>query len=86
MIKNVKIYGLEESVKASKYPMSTDVNKCTEEITSTVKSLSSCMTGTEAMAARAFRETSSVLHRRSTETISRTFLHSRRRRTRTAAF
>ena len=38
-IENVKIYDLEESIKASKYPMVTDTNKCNSDITDTVKSL-----------------------------------------------
>lgn len=38
-ISNVKVYDLEESVKASKYPMSVSSTLCTSEITSTVKSL-----------------------------------------------
>ena len=46
IIKNVKIYGLEESIKRSKYPMSTDVDNCTYEITPTVKTLAKCKTGT----------------------------------------
>ena len=46
LISNVKVYGLEDSVRASKYPMSTDVSKCTDEITKTVRSLGSVPTGT----------------------------------------
>lgn len=46
MIKNVQVYGLEESIKASKYPMATDTEKCTPEITKTVRTLASCATGT----------------------------------------
>lgn len=38
-IENVKIYDLIESVKASKYPMSTDTDTVSEEITDTVKRL-----------------------------------------------
>lgn len=38
-VENVRIYDLEESVKASKYPMATDVGNCTEEITNTVINL-----------------------------------------------
>lgn len=38
-ITNIKVYDLEESIKASKYPMTIDTNKCTEEITKTVLSL-----------------------------------------------
>lgn len=40
------MYGLEDSIKASKYPMSVDVSKCTDEITKTVKALGSVPTGT----------------------------------------
>lgn len=46
MIKNVEVYGLEESIKASKYPMATDTEQCTPEITKTVRKLASCETGT----------------------------------------
>ena len=46
MIKNVKVYGLEDSIKASKYPMSVDVDNCTSEITEKVKSLANCEKGT----------------------------------------
>ena len=40
-VSNVNVYGLEESIKASKYPMAVDATKCTEEITDTVKKLGS---------------------------------------------
>lgn len=46
MISNVEIYGIKESIKASKYPMAVDVNKCTDEITKRVLSLGSVQTGT----------------------------------------
>ena len=46
MIRNVKVYGLNESVKASKYPMSVDVAKCDFDITPTVLKLANCPTGT----------------------------------------
>lgn len=46
MIENVEVYGLHESVKASKYPMAIDVNECTDEITPRVKSLGKCDVGT----------------------------------------
>lgn len=45
-ITNVKVYGLEESVKASKYPMAIDVNKCSSTITKTTTKLGSVPTGT----------------------------------------
>ena len=44
-ITNVNVYGLEESIKASKYPMAVDATKCTEEITDTVKKLGSSNKG-----------------------------------------
>lgn len=44
-VSNVNIYGLEESIKASKYPMAVDATKCTEEITDTVKKLGSSNKG-----------------------------------------
>ncbi len=44
-IENVKVYDLEESIKASKYPMATDTEKCNSEITNTVKSLAQSKKG-----------------------------------------
>lgn len=44
-ISDVKVYGLEESIRASKYPMAVDVKKCNSEITETVKKLGSCGKG-----------------------------------------
>lgn len=38
-IENVKIYDLEESIKASKYPMAIDVNECNSDLTKTVLAL-----------------------------------------------
>lgn len=46
LISNVKVYGVEDSIRASKYPMSVDVESCTDEITPTVRSLGKCKTGT----------------------------------------
>lgn len=45
-ISNVKVYGFEDSIKASKYPKAVDVDKCNSEITDTVKNLGSCEKGT----------------------------------------
>ena len=45
-IDNVEIYGFWESIKASKYPMSTDTSKCTKNITEMVKKLGNVPTGT----------------------------------------
>lgn len=39
VVDNVKIYGLEESIKRAKYPMSTDVHKLNSELTNGIKSL-----------------------------------------------
>ena len=39
MIKNVRVYGLEESIKAAKFPMATDVDKLDEIMTSGIKKL-----------------------------------------------
>lgn len=46
MIENVFVYGLDESVKASKYPMATSTSICNEYVTSMVKKLGSCEVGT----------------------------------------
>ncbi len=45
VVSNVNVYGLEESVKGSKYPMATDLSKLTDEITPRVKKLSNAKTG-----------------------------------------
>ena len=39
IISNVKIYGLEESIKRAKYPMSTNVGKLNSDLTSGIVSL-----------------------------------------------
>lgn len=46
MIKNVEVYGLNESIRASKFPMAIDTEKCTDEITKRTVSLGSVKTGT----------------------------------------
>ena len=46
VISNYKVYGLEDSVKASKYPMAVDIEKCTDEITERTHILAGCQTGT----------------------------------------
>lgn len=43
---NWKVYGLLESVKASKYPMATDINSCNSVVTDRTYSLAQCSTGT----------------------------------------
>lgn len=45
-IDRVQVYGLDESIKASKYPKSVDVTECTSEITDTTRKLGSCDMGT----------------------------------------
>lgn len=39
LVERVEVYGFEDSVRASKYPMSVNVIKCTDEITQTVLNL-----------------------------------------------
>ena len=46
LINNWSVYGISDSIKASKYPMSVDVNECTHEITERTKKLAGCPTGT----------------------------------------
>ena len=38
-ISNIEVYGFEKAIKASKYPMLTDISKATAEITPTVRKL-----------------------------------------------
>lgn len=44
-ISDIKVYGIDESVKASKYPMSIDTNKCGCEITDRTRQLGNADTG-----------------------------------------
>lgn len=44
-IHNVKVYGLEESIKRAKYPMSTDISKLNTELTPGIKSLANSKKG-----------------------------------------
>lgn len=46
VVKNYKVYGFDESVKASKYPMAVDTADCDSRITDTVEKLAGCPTGT----------------------------------------
>jgi len=45
MINNVKVYGFDESIKTSKYPMSVDIGKLNSDITKTVLSLGNAEKG-----------------------------------------
>lgn len=44
-IRNARVYDLDESVKASKYPMSTDISKCDSDITERQVTLGTCLSG-----------------------------------------
>lgn len=46
VVSNWSVYGLVDSVKASKYPFAVDVEKCTAEITDRTWKLAGCPTGT----------------------------------------
>ena len=46
IISDVRVYGIDESIKASKYPMAVDTNKCTYEITDRTRQLGNVQTGT----------------------------------------
>lgn len=45
-IENEMVYGLHQSIRASKFPMATDVKKCSFDLTETTKKLASCKIGT----------------------------------------
>ena len=45
-IENVKVYGIEDAVRYSKYPMLTNTENADSQITQTTKRLGSCATGT----------------------------------------
>jgi hypothetical protein len=45
VVHNIKVYGLEESIKRAKYPMSTDINKLNSELTKGIKSLANSNKG-----------------------------------------
>lgn len=45
VVSNVKVYGIEESIKRSKYPMAVDIEKLTGEPTKGTYSLASCERG-----------------------------------------
>lgn len=46
MINDVEVYGLEQSIKASKYPMAVNIDKCTSTPTNITYSLFGVPTGT----------------------------------------
>jgi hypothetical protein len=45
IVDNVKVYGLEDSIKRAKYPMSTDVDSLTSELTPGIKKLGNAQRG-----------------------------------------
>ena len=45
IISNVKVYGFDESIKASKYPMSVDIETLSSDITKRTVGLASCNMG-----------------------------------------
>ena len=45
VVSNVQVYGLEESVRGSKYSMATDLAKVTSEVTPTTQRLANAKTG-----------------------------------------
>ena len=45
LVENVCLYEVKESIKASKYPMSVDINKLNDDVTKTVKKLASTDVG-----------------------------------------
>lgn len=45
LVENVNVYGLENAIKVSKYPKSTDTSKCNYEVTDKVRSLGSSKMG-----------------------------------------
>ena len=45
MVKHWNVYGFDESIRASKFPMSVDTERCTSEITKTVMGLAKSPTG-----------------------------------------
>lgn len=45
-ISNVEVYGLEHSIRASKFPFAIDTNQCSTNITPTARKLAHCDKGT----------------------------------------
>ena len=45
IINNIKVYGLENSFRLSKFPKQTDVDKCTPDVTETILTLASADKG-----------------------------------------
>lgn len=46
VVTNYKVYGFDDSIRASKYPMSINTSDCDATLTNTVRNLAGCPTGT----------------------------------------
>lgn len=46
LIDNVNVFGLENAIRGSKFPMAVDISKCTSTASEMTKKLASCPTGT----------------------------------------
>lgn len=46
IVSNVNVYGIENSIIGSKYPMSTDITKLNDDLTKTCIKLAQCEKGT----------------------------------------
>lgn len=46
VVDNCQVYGLDDSIRASKYPMTVDTDSCTPVMTPRVEKLAHCPTGT----------------------------------------
>ena len=44
-ISNIEVYGIDKAFKTSKYPMSIDVNNCTDTLTQNIKNLAHAKSG-----------------------------------------
>lgn len=45
-VRNIKVYGIEDSFRASKFPMLSDIDNATADYTERIKTLASCKHGT----------------------------------------
>lgn len=45
VVNNIKVFGLEDSIKAAKYPMSVDISSLTSELTPGIRNLGNAKTG-----------------------------------------
>ena len=45
VVSNIKVYGLDQSIRASKYPFAVDIDKCNSDVTKTVTNLAQSQKG-----------------------------------------